>query len=135
MLDLTEAPPEILRLMDWLETEGFAPRAEFVRDHFDQLAKFWAGERPVELMTDRGEWEIRLGSSEMVSSFPPDMWEAWLRRSDLAGDPETLEHQVDFVMGDWSRALALARDTRDAEAQIRALGDDWVRRTFGEFGG
>jgi hypothetical protein len=134
VLDLAAAPPSVQRLGEWLNAEGFVVSREQHSGVNNRYAELRDESRRVELTTDRGDWSLAIGIVGMSDTYHPDEWEAWLDGFELAGDLSSLDHQVEFIIERWGEAIAAARMLDDAEAQIRAIGVDYVRRRFGARG-
>lgn len=133
MLDLISAPTSVHRLVEWLLNEGFRLEREQLGGTNNQFARFCRSPLVVEVTADRGDWSIGIGLGSMSATYHPDEWEAWHGRFDLAGDLSDLDHQIDFVTTRWLEVAADAGHSSDTEAQIRAIGVDFVRRRFGEW--
>jgi hypothetical protein len=133
MLDLISAPSSVHRLVKWLLNEGFRLEREQLGGTNNQFARFCRSPHVVEVTADRGDWSISIGLESMSATYHPDEWEAWHGHFDLAGDLSDLDHQIDFVTKRWFEVAANAGHGSDAEAQIRAIGVDFVRRRFGEW--
>lgn len=133
MLDLISAPPSVHRLVEWLRNERFRLEHEQLGGTNNQFARFCRSPLVVEITADRGDWSIGIGLESMSATYHPDEWEAWHGHFDLAGDLSDLDHQIDFVTARWPAVAANARHSSDAEAQIRAIGVDFVRRRLGEW--
>lgn len=131
MLDLSLAPPSIVRLVAWLHSEGYSIVSEQRAERNNQFAEYRCGSRVIGLTADRGEWSITGGTSSMTDCFHPDEWEAFLDGFELAGDLSDLDHQVDFVTGRWRDAIRIANQQPGAESELRLIGRDYVRRRFG----
>ena len=133
MLDLISAPTSVHRLVEWLLNEGFHLEREQLGGTNSQFARFSRRPLVVEVTADRGDWSIGIGLEFMSALYHADEWEAWHGHFELAGDLSDLDHQVDFVTTRWPEVAASAGRSADAEAQIRAIGVDFVRRRFGEW--
>lgn len=133
MLDLISAPTSVHRLVEWLLRERFRLEREQLGGVNNQFARFRRSPHVVEITADRGDWSIGIGLESMSATYHSDEWEAWHGHFDLAGDLSDLDHQIDFVTTLWPEVAANAQHSSDAEAQIRAIGVDFVRRRFGEW--
>jgi hypothetical protein len=133
MLDLTSASPSVHRLVEWLLNEVFRLEREQIGGTNNQFARFRRSPLVVDVTADRGDWSIGIGLESMSATYHPDEWEAWQDNFDLADDLSDLDHQIDFVTTRWPDIAANAGHSADAEAQIRAIGVDFVRRRFGEW--
>lgn len=133
MLDLISAPTSVHRLVEWLLNEDFRLEREQLGGTNNQFVRFCRSPLVVEITVDRGDWSIGIGLESMSATYHPDEWEAWDGLFDLTGDLSDLDHQTDFVTTRWSEVASNARHTPDAEAHIRAIGVDYVRRRFGEW--
>ena len=134
MLELAEAPDSILRLVRWLGEHGLATAHEQANGRFNQHA-VWVGDSlRVELTQDRGVWSVSIGSPTMSETFHPDEFEAWIDGFPLAGDLSGLDHQVEFITERWAEVETALQSSADAESELRAIGQDYVRRRFGEPG-
>jgi hypothetical protein len=131
VLDLAKAPGPIRLLVDWLNAQGFLVVGEQSADVFNQFAEFSSGERHVIVRADRGEWDVPIGLVTMKGDHLPDAWEAYLDGVALGEALSDLAHQVDFIMNGWPDAVEKASASPDAEAQLRRIEDDFVRRRFG----
>lgn len=133
MLDLTSAPPAVGRLVEWLTAQRFDLDREQLGGINNQFARFRRTPLVVEVTADRGDWSVGIGLDTMNATFHPDEWEAWHDHFELAGDLSDLDHQVEFITRRWAGVAGSATRRSGAEAQIRAIGVDFVRRRFGEW--
>jgi hypothetical protein len=131
VLDLAKAPVSIHRLVNWLDAQGFTVVSEQSADVFNQFAEFRSGDRRVIVRADRGEWDVPIGLVTMKEDHHPDGWEAYLDGVALGNDVSDLDHQVDFIVTRWQNAIEKASTSPDAEARVRRIEDDDVRRRFG----
>lgn len=125
-------PLLIHNLLQWVHNEGFVITKKQRDGVNDQFAEYSDGRRLVDLTVDRGDWSIGIGLVGMQDTYHPDEWEASTGRFDLAGQPSDLERQVGFITSEWAEAISMTRKDQAAEAQIRAIGVDFMRRRFGE---
>lgn len=133
-LDLTAAPDSVRRLVMWLDANGLETAHEEMGGPFNQYA-VWVGDSlRVEVTQDRGVWSVAVGTPTMSETFHPDEFEAWIDGFLLAGDLSDLDHQVKFITMRWAEVEAALRASPDAESELRAIGQDFVRRRFGEPG-
>jgi hypothetical protein len=130
VIDTSDAPEPICVLMGWLDQQGFRVTAHESAGRNNQFAEYVAGRRRVKVTADRGEWSLGLGLVGWGESYDPDEWEAWLDGRPLV-DASALERQVAFITKRWALAIDRASRHPDAEAQVRAIGADYVERRFG----
>lgn len=134
MLDLASAPAPVRRLVIWLDENGFETTQEQADGPFNQHS-VWVGDSlRVEVTQDRGVWSMAVGSPTMSDTYHPDEFEAWIDGFPLAGDLSDLDHQVEFITARWAEVDTSVRASSDAESELRTIGQDYVRRRFGEPG-
>jgi hypothetical protein len=131
VLDVSNAPPAIKDLAGWLADEGFITVRETISDPGNQDVFFESRGRIVHLNATRGDWIIGIGLYGMATTFHPDTWESWIAQVPSPDEGSDFAHRVDYIKGNWSAAIELATFDPDAEAQLKALDDDWVERRFG----
>jgi hypothetical protein len=129
MIDLSLAPDPISHLVKWLGDRGFVIVEERSSGQNNQYAIFSADDLTVKVTVSQGDWSLGIGLQGRT--FHPDQWEAWFDGYPLAGDLADLEPQVDFIVHRWEKAVERARASAGSEAEIAAIGDDWVERRFG----
>lgn len=134
MLDLASAPDSIGRLVRWLDANGLATTREQTEGRFNQYV-VWVGDSlRVEVTRDRGVWSIAVGLPSMSETFHSDEFEAWLDGFPLAGELSDIDHQVEFITTRWNEVEIAVLANPDAENEIKAIGQAYVRRRFGEPG-
>ena len=134
MIELADAPDPVRRLVRWLNERGLEIATEQTGGRFNQHAVWVGGSIRVELTQDRGVWSVAVGSPTMSATYHPDEFEAWIDGFPLAGDLSDLDHQVEFITERWAEVEAALQLSGDAEGALRAIGQDYVRRRFGEPG-
>jgi hypothetical protein len=132
MLDLSIAPDPVCRLVGWLGENGLKVRSEQADGSLNQHAVWENDSLRVEVTADRGDWSVAIGTPNMSETFHPDEFEAWIDGFPLAGDLSDLDHQVEFITSRWSQVRAAVVGAPRAEDEVRAIGQDYVRRRFGE---
>lgn len=123
-------PTSIERLTAWARASGFRVASEEFGDSQNQHVVLRSRHHRLEVTKDRGEWSIALGTSRLADLYSPDEWRAWAEDFPLAGDPSSLDDQVDFIVSKWLEVAKFADGSANSEDQLRAIGRDYIEREF-----
>jgi hypothetical protein len=124
--------PSWQALRRWLSANAFREVDDAAATARYEATRTLSDTRRVDISFDGGAWSLSLGVSGMANTYHPDEWEAWLDRQPLKWRLSEVEHQVDFIVHRWMHAVELAlADVAVAEAEMKAIGLEWVERRFG----
>jgi hypothetical protein len=127
-MDPDDFPENIRGFLRWLEGTGFTVTEERGEGMVNRRVVLGNEELSVEIVADRGEWSIALAFSP-DRWMHPDVWESYLEGFPLAGDPSSLDHQIEFVQRNLSRIAATA--SPQVEDELARIGEEYMRRRLG----
>jgi hypothetical protein len=129
-MNVTGMPKPIRELVGWLERDGFHMVEERSDDSYNQLRVLARGPCRIRILVDRGDWSIEIAPSS-GEWMHPDVWEAYLDEFPLAGDLSNLEHQARFLEQRLPEIIQVAEQNPDAEAELLAMDEEYMRRWLG----
>ena len=127
-MNADDFPEDIRGFLRWLEGSGFTVMEERGEGSVNRRVVLRNEDLGVEIVADRGIWSIALASSP-DRWIHPDVWESYLEGFPLAGDPSSLEHQIDFVQRNMPRIAATA--SPEVEEELGRIGEEYMRRRLG----
>ena len=124
-VDLSEAPPVLGRLENWLAEQGFSLLHHVGSDPSNQYAVFGRGAAQVAIRATRGEWDITASLDQGQNFWRVEQLEAYLERHQWRGEQD-LEWQVHFLQERLVDVLSRFEVDPEACSELYAIGDDWM---------